>query len=301
MYIFIFLHQTTTFGVTCRCQTCCISLYSYIKPQLPAIADYLDPVVYLYIPTSNHNLLSAQKKPPTVVYLYIPTSNHNLSGKVVPLSSLYIFIFLHQTTTTYMVGHICFKLYIFIFLHQTTTFSCFISQMAGCISLYSYIKPQLYFILIFYFIVVYLYIPTSNHNLSVLSPGLTPLYIFIFLHQTTTARLYSLLLPCCISLYSYIKPQRGICPPPPYTVVYLYIPTSNHNFVTFLVYGSQLYIFIFLHQTTTNRVLGYPPVRLYIFIFLHQTTTAFCSCAIRMRCISLYSYIKPQLQLHQFL
>ena len=124
-----------------------------------------------------------------------------------PLSSLYIFIFLHQTTTTYMVGHICFKLYIFIFLHQTTTFSCFISQMAGCISLYSYIKPQLYFILIFYFIVVYLYIPTSNHNLINLSRSASELYIFIFLHQTTTFCCLITLMTRCISLYSYIKPQ----------------------------------------------------------------------------------------------
>ena len=33
LYIFIFLHQTTTFRMQWQYQVRCISLYSYIKPQ----------------------------------------------------------------------------------------------------------------------------------------------------------------------------------------------------------------------------------------------------------------------------
>ncbi len=48
-----------------------------------ALGDY---VVYLLIPTSNHNLLADVVAMFEVVYLLIPTSNHNLrigSGKTI--------------------------------------------------------------------------------------------------------------------------------------------------------------------------------------------------------------------------
>ena len=40
-------------------------------------------------------------------------------------------------------------------------------------------------------------------------------------------------------------------------VVYLYIPTSNHNYRDIIKRNNLLYIFIFLHQTTTcTSLLG---------------------------------------------
>ena len=56
-------------------------------------------------------------------------------------------------------------------------------------------------------------------------------------------------------------------------VVYRTIPTSNHN----------------------SREVGDSPLKLYIVLFLHQTTTILILRVIRVRCISYYSYIKPQL------
>ena len=99
-----------------------------------------------------------------VVYLYIPTSNHN--GREIPRGEgkLYIFIFLHQTTTNSLSMSSQVELYIFIFLHQTTTQSAYYQANMRCISLYSYIKPQLVVEGEHFPIVVYLYIPTSNHN-----------------------------------------------------------------------------------------------------------------------------------------
>ena len=165
----------------------------------------------------------------TVVYLYIPTSNHNLSIAQTTSSQLYIFIFLHQTTTSYQ--------------HS--------ASRQSCISLYSYIKPQL--------------------EVLVLSIG-----------------------PGCISLYSYIKPQRVPLQTENTSVVYLYIPTSNHNASVLLITIFALYIFIFLHQTTTIHRRAYIYLGLYIFIFLHQTTTTILPFFLLQSCISLYSYIKPQ-------
>ena len=99
LYIFIFLHQTTTVGAAAPRPQGCISLYSYIKPQPTPCAIRFDPVVYLYIPTSNHNAATAISCLRQVVYLYIPTSNHNENAWCAQAAQLYIFIFLHQTTT----------------------------------------------------------------------------------------------------------------------------------------------------------------------------------------------------------
>ena len=103
---------------------------------------------------------------------------------------------------------------------------------ASCISYYSYIKPQLPNLAAMSFNVVYRTIPTSNHNPRILLSlrlcvvyrtiptsnhnkflhllRVMLLYIVLFLHQTTTPEALVLLFLCCISYYSYIKPQlRG--------------------------------------------------------------------------------------------
>ena len=121
--------------------------------------------------------------------------------------------------------------------------------------------------------VVYLLIPTSNHNCRLRRPLWCQLYIFWFLHQTTTG----IPIYCdgtrCISFDSYIKPQHWIRTCVRKSVVYLLIPTSNHN---------------------THSLFRYPN-KLYIFWFLHQTTTYGLGDMIASSCISFDSYIKPQL------
>ena len=56
----------------------CISFDSYIKPQLLFCLSARYLVVYLLIPTSNHNDIARGFCSRRVVYLLIPTSNHNL-------------------------------------------------------------------------------------------------------------------------------------------------------------------------------------------------------------------------------
>ena len=51
-------------------------------------------------------------------------------------------------------------------------------ERMGCISFDSYIKPQLLFCLSARYLVVYLLIPTSNHNPHWCVPILPVLYIF---------------------------------------------------------------------------------------------------------------------------
>ena len=172
------------------------------------------------------------------------------------------------------------SLYIFWFLHQTTTMNWVKNTASCCISFDSYIKPQPIAAIVEIINVVYLLIPTSNHNGEYGSNSLRPLYIFWFLHQTTTMPSPNKAYICCISFDSYIKPQQCYRVKLGHLVVYLLIPTSNHNHMMSLGYGDWLYIFWFLHQTTTLRKAFNRTFMLYIFWFLHQTTTT------RMRGIS---------------
>ena len=185
LYIFWFLHQTTTVSLaeTLRCG--CISFDSYIKPQRIRGFQLRLQVVYLLIPTSNHNELARLKLSYT----------------------LYIFWFLHQTTTVFFIEQFKAQLYIFWFLHQTTTAKIFSNINFSCISFDSYIKPQLQRSLSSLLLVVYLLIPTSNHNRGTLNRKVFRLYIFWFLHQTTTYASRGRKEYRCISFDSYIKPQ----------------------------------------------------------------------------------------------
>ena len=161
-----------------------------------------------------------------------------------------------------------------LFLHQTTTRSsalrrypsciCLYSYIKpqhaqrlwllpeGCICLYSYIKPQLWCHCHCLLVVVYVSIPTSNHNWQQVGLLQCLLYMSLFLHQTTTA----------------------LESPPPITM---------------------LYMSLFLHQTTTSSWRSCRRTALYMSLFLHQTTTQSCDHWPTHRCICLYSYIKPQL------
>ena len=81
----------------------CISLYSYIKPQLALSGVFLGLAVYPYIPTSNRNSCTSLLRATQAVYPYIPTSNRNLLTGLMAALRLYILIFLHQTATSLLL------------------------------------------------------------------------------------------------------------------------------------------------------------------------------------------------------
>ena len=122
----------------------------------------------------------------SVVYLLFSTSNHNLLEDLLLYHKLYIFSFLHQTTTMPESSSLNQSLYIFSFLHQTTTLASASSRWRRCISSLFYIKPQLAGVDVFVIAVVYLLFSTSNHNPPTTDILAAMLYIFSFLHQTTT-------------------------------------------------------------------------------------------------------------------
>ena len=212
---------------------CCISFGSYIKPQQCVGAVCCLDVVYLLIPTSNHNL---------VIYIFA-------------VLTLYIFWFLHQTTTQQQSQDIKNALYIFWFLHQTTTYVLLYCSANRCISFDSYIKPQ----------------PRRSCCSS------AELYIFWFLHQTTTHLRSPTFAYGCISFDSYIKPQLNFLVRNNVEVVYLLIPTSNHNSLS-SVYVIRFVVYLLIPTSNHNWACIFRDIeRLYIFWFLHQTTTPFLS------------------------
>ena len=169
MYIFWFLHQTTTFQASETCTPSCISFDSYIKPQplLLLPSSSLCCISFdSYIKPQLHGIDSEIF---IVVYLLIPTSNHNCCQYQTLALQLYIFWFLHQTTTvpqltTSLQRCISFDSYIKPQLLPPTN-----RMLHSCISFYSYIKPQLTAYSFHILFVVYLLIPTSNHNLLIFS------------------------------------------------------------------------------------------------------------------------------------
>ena len=95
----------------------------------------------------------------------------------------------------------------------------------------SYIKPQQYRSSTKRGAVVYHTIPTSNHNSRAFAPS------------------------CCEVVYRTIPTSNHNCRrcrPLCLHVVYRTIPTSNHNCRQSRPHCFQLYIVLFLHQTTTS-------------------------------------------------
>ena len=117
---------------------------------------YLLFVVYLLIPTSNHNHGTSLAEVRYVVYLLIPTSNHNKPALIICRRCC-----------------ISFDSYIKPQLGGGVD-----AIERGCISFDSYIKPQLMVGVVSAMVVVYLLIPTSNHNYIHVAEDLYRLYIF---------------------------------------------------------------------------------------------------------------------------
>ena len=251
LYIFWLLHQTTTYACSTIFNLSCISFDSYIKPQRICSKCLSCRVVYLLTPTSNHNWFSGRAAQRFVVYLLTPTSNHNVLTNLVQYKSLYIFWLLHQTTTRYKRKHKGF---------------C-------CISFDSYIKPQPSTWCIFYYCVVYLLTPTSNHNCTRARTSTSSLYIFWLLHQTTTNQFRGYSYKGCISFDSYIKPQRGYA--------HTYIGSSCISFDSYIK-PQQVII-----STTIN-------ISCISFDSYIKPQPSYITPSAASRCISFDSYIKPQ-------
>ena len=99
LYIVLFLHQTTTKKRSCIFRSCCISYYSYIKPQLLGCKNYRVSCCISYYSYIKPQPAGGAIGSLFVVYRTIPTSNHNTYTVNVVTGVLYIVLFLHQTTT----------------------------------------------------------------------------------------------------------------------------------------------------------------------------------------------------------
>ncbi len=192
---------------------------------------------------------------------------------------LYIFGFLHQTTTASVSPRAkmcCISLVSYI---KPQLLVGTVSSPEGCISLVSYIKPQLHRVVVCVGLVVYLWFPTSNHNLEFTRFTVYALYIFGFLHQTTTICPLLLNFGSCISLVSYIKPQQSNV-----------TPRASASCISLVSYIKP-------QHSDDNACTQYCCISLVSYI--KPQRLIYCICFL-LRCISLVSYIKPQLVAEQF-
>ena len=210
-------------------------------------------------------------------------------------------MFLHQTTTFYLVTHLHDELFIILFLHQTTTLSGQRQTWLCCLSSCSYIKPQLSdFICTFamcclsscsyikpqrrsesgYTVgVVYHLVPTSNHN----DEDVAQRDVLVVYHLVPTSNHNSSFYVRHTNVVVYhLVPTSNhnythwfmVCS----LVVYHLVPTSNHNRLPKTSNGQRLFIILFLHQTTTRDAPTFSHSTLFIILFLHQTTTYLFRC-----------------------
>ena len=187
LYLILFLYQTTTYEHCQYHQHSCILFCSYIKPQRYLGCFLADQVVSYSVPISNHNPLVEKLFLSLVVSYSVPISNHNLSHDDFISVSLYLILFLYQTTTFRVNYALKGMLYLILFLYQTTTSVKHSSPYR-----------RLYLILFLYQTTTCFFIHYS----------LLLLYLILFLYQTTTLSGIVIGWSGCILFCSYIKPQR---------------------------------------------------------------------------------------------
>ena len=100
---------------------------------------------------------------------------------------------------------------------------------------------------------------------------------------------------CCLSSCSYIKPQRSDRLRNMLRVVYHLVPTSNHNPAR--QKAGRHHVVYHLVPTSNHNSMYSETERneLFIILFLHQTTTMAKFFSLSVSCLSSCSYIKPQL------
>ena len=115
----------------------------YIKPQLARWSHLCVAIVSYRLSTSNHNLYSFKASSFSlylIVFLHQTTTSFNTTAG---FRKLYLIVFLHQTTTLTCQETLELLLYLIVFLHQTTTTVTMPMLPPNCILSSFYIKPQL--------------------------------------------------------------------------------------------------------------------------------------------------------------
>ena len=243
------------------------------------MVNYTYTVVPYSISTSNHNLLAAIAYKCLVVPYSISTSNHNLLIIVSQLSTLFLILFLHQTTTN----------------GELPSFT------DGCSLFYFYIKPQRLDHSIFCITrcsLFYFYIKPQPWNEGVFGKdGCSLFYFYIKPQLVPEVDYYQ---GSCSLFYFYIKPQRNVALVLAELVVPYSISTSNHNFkqlqlqrpivVPYSISTSnhnclqlfltQVIVVPYSISTSNHNAAAstIPTFELFLILFLHQTTTSATLC-----------------------
>ena len=161
-------------------------------------------------------------------------------------------LFLHQTTTHLWPALMPWRLFMGLFLHQTTTKQGDDVLRLRCLWVFSYIKPQRV-------------AGRDGHGCG------------------------------CLWVFSYIKPQRRWATFRTRAVVYGSFPTSNHNYIRVFHNKRQVVYGSFPTSNHNLHAAVQCTYQLFMGLFLHQTTTHRSIWRSLICCLWVFSYIKPQL------
>ena len=121
--------------------------------------------------------------------------------------------------------------------------------------------------------VVFYSVSTSNHNSICLW---MPLYSVVSYSVSTSNHNYQYWIPLNFMVVSYS------------------VSTSNHNFASVAQYERELYLILFLHQTTTCCVGTLALARCILFCFYIKPQLLEYHAEVVCSCILFCFYIKPQ-------
>ena len=204
-------------------------------------------------------------------------------------------MFLHQTTTANVSTLSISLLFIILFLHQTTTRNEPDQIFARCLSSCSYIKPQQYKGLLNKCrscLSSCSYIKPQPQAIQAASNARCLSSCSYIKPQQVKYCFY--LQHSCLSSCSYIKPQLPMIIYIVRTVVYHLVPTSNHNSTLVPNLANQLFIILFLHQTTTKRIASLTNLGCLSSCSYIKPQLPTILVGTQLCCLSSCSYIKPQ-------
>ena len=166
-------------------------------------------------------------------------------------------------------------MFLILYLHQTTTSSYSVRSNICCFLSCIYIKPQhlnTLITLLELFLILYLHQTTTP--LVILITRLSCFLSCIYIKPQLPANNADLRFGCFLSCI-YIKPQlTNLLILMIFVVSYL-VSTSNHNVRKCELVSHLLFLILYLHQTTTERMLMITQRGLFLILYLHQTTTIF--------------------------
>ena len=231
------------------------------------------------------------------IYVAVWTSSIKVQD-ICETTTLFLYLFLHQITTQSIRDHHAIKLFLYLFLHQTTTISIPLRKDERCSFICFYIKPQLWYknsSLLRCCSCICFYIKPQPWLMGKNCWWCCSFICFYIKPQPLArSRLTSEVVLVFVSTSNHNLPTPNYSV---WLVVLVFVSTSNHNLIS-LIISSAIVVLVFVSTSNHNSLVISPAMlALFLYLFLHQTTTSGQQVGRHCRCSCICFYIKPQLKI----